>query len=67
VWEISSGKQIAKLRAPFSGSSALVFSPDSKWLASADGDTNIRVYNARTGTLRSTAEDLLVEPLTIAY
>ncbi|MDP9338392.1 MAG: WD40 repeat domain-containing protein [Acidobacteriota bacterium] len=67
VWDLSSGKQIARMRAPFSGTSAVAFSPDSKWLATADGDTDVRVYDARTGTLRSTADDLLLEPLTIAY
>ena len=49
------------------GTSALAFSPDSRWLATADGDTNIRSYDARTGNLRSTTEDLLLEAFAIAY
>src|SRR5437879_1155557 len=52
VWDLPAAKQLVKLRAPFSGTSALAFSPDGHWLATADGDTNIRVYDSRTGALR---------------
>jgi WD40 repeat protein len=67
VWNVTTGKQVAQMRAPFSGTSALAFSPDSRWLATADGDTNIRAYDARAGALQSTTEDLLLEAFTIAY
>jgi WD40 repeat protein len=45
----------------------LAFSPDSAMLASADGDTAIRIYDSRTGTLRSTASDLLLESLALDF
>ncbi len=67
VWDLAAGKQIARMKAPFSGTSALAFSPDGHWLATADGDTAIRVYDARTGALRSSNEDFLLEAFTIAY
>jgi len=45
----------------------LAFSPDDTMLASTDGDTAIRIYDAHTGTLRSTASDLLLESLAIDF
>ena len=67
VWDLSSAKQVAKMRAPFSGTSALAFSPDSHWLATADGDTSIRLYDARTGKLRNSVDDLLLESFAIVF
>lgn len=46
---------------PFGFSWLLTFSPDSALIASADGDTSIRVYDARTGALHSSTTDLLLE------
>jgi WD40 repeat protein len=67
VWDLSSAKQVAKMRAPFSGTSALAFSPDGHWLATADGDTSIRMYDARTGRLRNSVDDLLLESFAIVF
>jgi WD40 repeat protein len=55
------------MRAPFSGTSALAFSPDGHWLATADGDTSIRLYDARTGRLRNSVDDLLLESFAIVF
>jgi WD40 repeat protein len=67
VRDLSSAKQVAKMRAPFSGTSALAFSPDGRWLATADGDTSIRLYDARTGMLRNSTDDLLLESFAIVF
>jgi WD40 repeat protein len=67
VWDLTAAKQVAKMRAPFSGTSGLAFSPDGNLLATADRDANIRVYEARTGVLRSTASDLLLEAFAIVF
>jgi WD40 repeat protein len=48
-------KRLAVLHAPFDCYclNSLAFSPDSAMLASADGDTAIRIYDAHTGVLRT--------------
>jgi hypothetical protein len=46
---------------------SLAFSPDGAMLASADGDTAIRISNARTGVLRSTVSELLLESLALGF
>lgn len=46
---------------------AMSFSPDSTLLATADADTAIRIYDARTGNPRSTALDLLLESLALDF
>jgi WD40 repeat protein len=67
VWDLSSAKQVARMRAPFSGTSALAFSPDGHWLATADGDTSIRLYDAHTGVLRNSVDDRLLESFAIVF
>jgi WD40 repeat protein len=67
IWDLSSAKQVAKMRAPFSGTSALAFSPDGHWLATADGDTSIRLYDAHSGVLRNSVNDLLLESFAIVF
>jgi WD40 repeat protein len=63
IWDLTGPKRLATLHAAFGSSNALAFSPDGTKLASADGDTAIRVYDARSGILRSTASDFLLESL----
>jgi WD40 repeat protein len=69
IWELPTQKRLAVLHTPFDCYCLmfLAFSPDSAMLASADGDTAIRIYDARTGTLRSTASDLLLESLALGF
>jgi WD40 repeat protein len=51
----------------FGGVNALAFSPDNQWVATADGSTEVRVYDARTGALHSVAADLLLEPFAVQF
>jgi WD40 repeat protein len=67
VWNLTTGEHLATVRPPFGNSMAMSFSPDSTLLATADADTAIRVYDARTGNLRSTASDLLLESLALDF
>ncbi|HET9309223.1 MAG TPA: hypothetical protein VFO46_24635 [Candidatus Sulfotelmatobacter sp.] len=69
IWELSTQKRLAVLHSPFDCYCLmyLAFSPDDTMLSSTDGDTAIRVYDAHTGTLRSTASDLLLESLAIDF
>lgn len=69
VWELPTQRRLAVLHAPFDCYClmSLGFSPDAALLASADGDTAIRIYNARTGVLRSTASELLLESLALDF
>jgi WD40 repeat protein len=67
VWDLTTGERLATMRTSFGSPNSLAFSPDSTLLATADGDTAIRVYNARTGALRSTAMDRLLESLVVTF
>jgi WD40 repeat protein len=67
VWDLTAAKQVVRIRAPFGGTKALAFSPDGRWLATADGDTSIRQYDARTGRLRYSVDDLLLESFAIVF
>jgi len=67
VWDVAATEQVVKIRAAFGGTKALAFSPDGHWLATADGDTSIRMYDARTGRLRNTVDDLLLESFAIVF
>lgn len=67
VWDLPSARQVTRMSAPFGGTSALAFSPDGQWLATADGDASVRVYHAHTGALRSSADDLLLEEFAIVF
>jgi WD40 repeat protein len=57
LWDLGSSRQIATLGTEFSGAWALAFSPDSHRLASADGDTLVRIYD-RSGKLIASNSDL---------
>ena len=69
IWELPTQKRLAVLHTPFDCYCLmyLAFSLDDTMLASTDGDTSIRIYDARTGTLRSTASDLLMESLALDF
>ena len=67
VWDIATQKKLATISPPFGGSAALSFSPDGRWVATADGDGFVRVYNASTGTLRGAPTEFLLEPFTVAF
>ena len=69
IWELPTQKRLAVLHTPFDCFCLMyiAFSPDGTMLASTDGDTAIRIYDAHTGTLRSTASDLLLESLALDF
>jgi len=69
IWELPTQTRLAVLHTPFDCYCLmyLAFSPDGTVLASADGDTAIRIYDAHTGTLRSTASELLLESLALDF
>lgn len=66
VWDLSARKK-ATISPPFGGSASLAFSPDGAWVATADGDTFVRVYDASTGALHSATQGTLLEPMTVAF
>lgn len=67
LWDLTSETMITELPARFAGSLSLDFSPDGQWLACADADTEIRIYESHTGALRATSDDLLLESFAIAF
>ncbi|HXW90892.1 MAG TPA: hypothetical protein VEK33_10135 [Terriglobales bacterium] len=67
LWDLTTESRITDLPARFAGSLSLDFSPDGQWLALADADTEIRIYESRTGALRATSDDLLLETFAIAF
>jgi WD40 repeat protein len=67
VWNLSTHQRVATVRAPFGHSFALSFSPDSRWLASADQDAVVRLYDPQTGGLRSSVTDLLLESFSLDF
>jgi WD40 repeat protein len=66
IWELGSGS-LTDISPPFGGSSSLSFSTDGRWIASADGDAHVRVYDATSGTLQSTAQGFVLEPMAVAF
>jgi WD40 repeat protein len=67
IWDLTNGKSLTDISPPFGGSPSLSFSPDGKWLATADSDGFVRVYDAQTGALRSATKDLLLEPMAVSF
>jgi WD40 repeat protein len=67
IWDLKAQKKVAHVSPPFGGSAALSYSPDGKWVATADQDTFVRVYDAGTGNLHSTLQGSLLEPTAVAF
>jgi len=67
IWDLVTQKKLATISPPFGGSSWLSFSPDGRWVATADRDTFVRVYDANSGSLRSSAKDFILEPMAVAF
>jgi WD40 repeat protein len=63
IWELPTQKRLAVLHTPFDCYCLMYLA----FSASTDGDTSIRIYDAHTGTLRSTASDLLLESLALDF
>jgi WD40 repeat protein len=66
LWDPAQGTRVAVLKTDFSGSTSMDFSPDGAWLATADADTAVRIYD-RNGKLKATYSDLLLEPFAISF
>lgn len=67
VWDVSGQKNLTDISPPFGGSNSLSFSADGRWLATADGDGIVRVYNANDGSLRGKTEVSLLELMAVAF
>jgi len=67
VWDLSARKKAATLSPPFGGTNSVAFSPDGAWIATADCDTFVRVYDASTGALHSVTPGNLLEPWAVAF
>ena len=67
IWDLESGKNLIDISPPFGGSVSLSFSPDGRWVASADGDAFVRVHDARNGSLRSATKGYTLEPMAVAF
>lgn len=67
IWDLKAQKKVASMSPPFGGSAALAFSPDGRWVATADQDTFVRVYDASTGNLHSSLQGSLLEPAAVAF
>lgn len=67
IRSLASGRPLASFPATFSGSIAIAFSPDGRWLASADSDTEVRVIDTAKLVVHARSTDLLVEPLSVVF
>ena len=67
VWDVENSRMLADISPPFGGSASLSFSGDGNWVATADGDGHVRVFDAATGKPRSTGTEFVLEPLAVAF
>jgi WD40 repeat protein len=67
AWDVENSRMLADISPPFGGSASLSFSGDGNWVATADGDGHVRVFDAATGKPRSTGTEFVLEPLAVAF
>jgi len=68
VWDVSgTPKPLASLHADFAGMTACAVSPDGKLLATAEGDTILRVYDTSTWKIVSEYRGLKLETFAVAF
>jgi WD40 repeat protein len=67
VWDVENSKMLADISPPFGGSWSLSFSGDGNWVATADGDGHVRIFDAATGKPRSAGTEFALEPLAVAF
>jgi WD40 repeat protein len=57
VWEVATHKHLATLPGAAGNSHPLTFSPDSRWIIAPQGQSELGVWDARTGKLVRTQSD----------
>jgi WD40 repeat protein len=67
AWDVENSRILADISPPFGGSTSLSFSGDGSWVATADGDGHVRVFDAATGRPRSPGSEFALEPLAVAF
>lgn len=67
VLELATRHHLFELAPAVGGANAIAFSPDGALLATVDGDTAVRIYDARTGKPVARNTDFLLEPLGVAF
>ena len=67
AWDVENLRMLADISPPFGGSTSLSFSGDGNWVATADGDGHVRVFDAVTGKPRSSGTEFALEPLAVAF
>jgi WD40 repeat protein len=67
AWDVGNSRMLADISPPFGGSTSLSFSGDGNWVATADGDGHVRVFDAATGRPRSAGTEFVLEPLAVAF
>jgi WD40 repeat protein len=66
LWNPAEGTLVGELKSDFGGNWGVAFSPDSSLLATANGDTSIRIYD-RNAKLKATYTGFLLEPFAISF
>ena len=67
AWDVENSRMLADISPPFGGSTSLSFSGDSSWVATADGDGHVRVFDTASGKPRSPGTEFVLEPLAVAF
>ncbi|SPF50643.1 hypothetical protein SBA4_4470006 [Candidatus Sulfopaludibacter sp. SbA4] len=67
LFDVGARRKLAELEHPVGGTNAIAFSRDGKRLATVDGDTVVRIYEAAGGKLLAANDDSLNEPLAIEF
>lgn len=68
IWDLrGTPKQIATLHTDFAGLLACAFSPDGKLLATADGDTVVRIYDTANWQILREYRGLTLESFAVAF
>jgi len=69
LWDLTlgKGKLVAELKEPFSGAMGLAFSPDGRFLAATNANTTVRVFEAATGHVISSFEELDAAPFALDF